>query len=128
MTLEEHYEDKIDLDRASESMKYLVEHNTFQEILWIMRNLSYEQVCYWDNDHKGIIYRDDSYSQLTREQACRIQRMLSTACDLFGQSVINKREFDEGYLVKWLEGGALQLQVERLQSRIKELEDELKER
>ena len=122
-----HYEDKIDLDRASESMQYLVEHNTFKEILWIMRNLSYEQVSYWDDEHKGIIYQDDSYSHLNREQACRIQRMLSTACDLFGQSVINKREFDEGYLVKWLEGGALELQVASLQSRIKDLEAIIKE-
>lgn len=124
MTLKEHYEDELDLDRAYDSMKYLVEHNTFKEILWIMRNLSYEQVCYYGDDHKGIVYQDDSYSSLTREQACRIQRMLSTACDLFGQSIIDHREFDEGYLHKWLDGGSMEIEINNLKERIRELEEE----
>lgn len=127
MTKEEFYSQDIDLDNAIKSMQYLVKHNNLKEILWIVRNLSYEQVCYWGEDHKGIIYQDDSYSQVNREQACKIQRMLSTASDLFSQSILQHREFEESYLEKWTDGGYLQIEVANLKNHIKELEETIED-
>lgn len=123
MTKEEFYSQDVNLDNAIKSMQYLVKHNNLKEIMWIFRNLSHEQVCYWGEDHKGIIYQDDSYSQVNREQACKIQRMLSTASDLFSQSILQHREFEESYLEKWTDGGYLQIEVANLKNHIKELEE-----
>ena len=71
------------------------------------------------------IYCDNKYSELNQEQACRLQRLLVASCDLFGQSIINHREFDEGYLNHWLNGGAMELEIARLKDKIKKLNQEI---
>ena len=84
-------------------------------------------VCYYDKDLCARIYKDKEYSKLNREQACRLQRLLSSACDLFGQSVIDKREFDEGYLHHWLDGGAMEIEIGNLKQEIERLNLEIGE-
>ena len=53
------------------------------------------------------------------------QTSVCSACDLFGQSIINKREFDEGYLRKWCDGGSLELENNRLKEKVEQLEYEI---
>lgn len=115
------YSDDINLKRVNEVLIYVIKHLNLGEILKMIRDISYDMICYYDEDNKGIIYKDKEYSIITREQACRLQRLLSAACDLFGQSIIQKREFDEKYLEKWIDGGYLQLKCEKLEEKIKEL-------
>lgn len=116
------YAKELNLDRMNKVLEYVIENLTLKEILKMIREISYDMVCYYDKDLCSKIYKDKEYSKLNQEQACRLQRLLSSACDLFGQSVIDKREFDEGYLHHWLDGGAMEIEIEKLKNRIKELE------
>lgn len=116
------YAKELNLDRMNKVLNYVIENLTLKEILKMIREISYDMVCYYDKDLCSKIYKDKEYSKLNQEQACRLQRLLSSACDLFGQSVIDKREFDEGYLHHWLDGGAMEIEIEKLKNRIKELE------
>lgn len=116
------YAKELNLERMNEVLNYVIENLTLKEILKMIREISYDMVCYYDKDLCGKIYKDKEYSKLNQEQACRLQRLLSSACDLFGQSVIDKREFDEGYLHHWLDGGAMEIEIEKLKNKIKELE------
>lgn len=116
------YAKELNLDRMNKVLEYVISTLTLQEVLKMIREISYDMVCYYDEDLCSKIYKDKEYSKLNQEQACRLQRLLSSACDLFGQSVIDKREFDEGYLHHWLDGGAMEIEIEKLKNRIKELE------
>lgn len=116
------YAKELNLERMNEVLNYVIENLTLKEILKMIREISYDMVCYYDKDLCGKIYKDKEYSKLNQEQACRLQRLLSSACDLFGQSVIDKREFDERYLHHWLDGGAIEIEIEKLKNKIKELE------
>ena len=106
-------------------LEYVVSTLTLQEVLKMTREISYDMVCYYGEDLCSKIYKDKEYSKLNQEQACRLQRLLSGACDLFGQSIIDKRELDEGYLRHWLDGGAMELEIARLKDKIKELNQEI---
>ena len=119
------YEDELNMDRVNIALEYIASNLTLKEALKLIREISYDMVAYWDEENCARIYKDKSYSKLNQEQACRLQRLLSSACDLFGQSVINKREFDEGYLRKWCDGGSLELENDRLKEKVEQLEDEI---
>ena len=119
------YEDELNMDRVNIAIEYIASNLTLQEALKLIREISYDMVSYWDKENCARIYKDKSYSKLNQEQACRLQRLLSSACDLFGQSVINKREFDEGYLRKWCDGGSLELENNRLKEKVEQLEYEI---
>ena len=119
------YSKELNLDRMDKVLEYVISTLTLQEVLKMIREISYDMVCYYDEDLCSRIYKDKEYSKLNQEQACRLQRLLSSACDLFGQSVIDKREFDEGYLHHWLDGGAMELEIIRLKDKIKELNQEI---
>ena len=119
------YAKELNLDRMNKVLEYVISTLTLQEVLKMIREISYDMVCYYDKDLCSRIYKDKEYSKLNQEQACRLQRLLSSACDLFGQSVIDKREFDEGYLHHWLDGGAMKLEITRLKDKIKELNQEI---
>ena len=119
------YAKELNLDRMNKVLEYVINTLTLQEILKMIREISYDMVCYYDEDLCSKIYKDKEYSKLNQEQACRLQRLLSSACDLFGQSIIDKREFDEGYLHHWLDGGAMELEITRLKDKIKELNQEI---
>lgn len=117
----------IDLERANMMKKKLAEKCTLKEILWIIRNISYDMVAYYNAEHCGIIYKSESYNQMQREQACQIQRDLSTCCDLFGQSIIDKREFEEEYInhrynYSYMAGTIMSLEKEL--KRLRSYEDE----
>lgn len=119
------YEDELNMDRVNIAIEYIASNLTLKEALKLIREISYDMVSYWDKENCARIYKDKSYSKLNREQACRLQRLLSSACDLFGQSIINKREFDEGYLRKWCDGGSLELENNRLKEKVEQLEYEI---
>ena len=119
------YANELNMERMNEVLNFVISNLTLKEILKMIREISYDMVCYYDEDAKGIIYCDNKYSELNQEQACRLQRLLSSACDLFGQSIINHREFDEGYLNHWLNGGAMELEIARLKDKIEELNQEI---
>ena len=119
------YAKELNLDRMNKVLEYVINTLTLQEILKMIREISYDMVCYYDEDLCSKIYKDKEYSKLNQEQACRLQRLLSSACDLFGQSIINHREFDEGYLNHWLNGGAMELEIARLKDKIEELNQEI---
>ena len=119
------YADELNMERMEKVLNYVIENLTLKEILKMIREISYDMVCYYDKDLKGIIYKSDKYSPLNREQACRLQRHLSSFCDLFGQSVIEYREFDEKYLNHWLNGGAMELEITSLKKEIEKLNKEI---
>ena len=108
------YAKELNLDRMNKALEYVISTLTLQEVLKMIREISYDIVCYYGEDLCGKIYKDKEYSKLNQEQACRLQRLLSSACDLFGQSIIDKREFDEGYLHHWLDGGAMEIEINNL--------------
>lgn len=122
---ENFYANELNLERMNEVLNYVIENLTLKEILKMIREISYDIVCYYDEDLCSKIYKDKEYSKLNQEQACRLQRLLSSACDLFGQSVIDKREFDEGYLHHWLDGGAMEIEINNLKDKIEELNQEI---
>ena len=115
------YAKELNLDRMNKVLKYIISTLTLQEVLKMIREISYDMVCYYDEDLCSKIYKDKEYSKLNQEQACRLQRLLSSACDLFGQSIIDKREFDEGYLHHWLDGGAMEIEINNLKQEIEKL-------
>lgn len=119
------YANEMNYERMDNQLNEVISNLTLKEILKMIREISYDMVAYWDEENCARIYKDKSYSKLNQEQACRLQRLLSSACDLFGQSVINKREFDEGYLRKWCDGGSLELENNRLKEKVEQLEYEI---
>lgn len=117
------YADEMNYDRMENELEKVVGNLTLAEVLKMVREISYDMVRYDDN-FKGVIY-NGNYTENGQYQACRLQRLLSAACDLFRQSVINRRVFEDGYLKKWLDGGAMELEIENLKERINQLEEEL---
>ena len=113
----------MNYDRMENELERVIGNLTLAEVLKMVREISYDMVRYDDN-YKGIIY-NSNYTEDGQSQACRLQRLLSAACDLFGQSIINKRVFDEGYLKKWLDGGVMEMEIENLKEKITQLEEEL---
>lgn len=91
------FADEINTNRANDNLETLATNCTLKEILWILRNITYDQISYYDEDNKGKIY-DGSYDQKHIEQANALQREISTMCDLFGQVIVGHRNFEEGYL------------------------------
>ena len=87
----------IDMERVNLQLLDVISNLSFDEICKMFREICYDQVCYYSEEHKGLMYREDRTS-LNREQACRLQRKVSTAVDLYAQSVIDGREFEESYL------------------------------
>ena len=112
------YADELNMDRVNETLEYVASHLTLKEILKMVREISYDMVCYYNEDAKGIIYNGE-YNDNHRWQACRLQRLLSSACDLFEQSVVGHREFDNDYLSKWLDGGVMERKIADLEEKIR---------
>lgn len=95
------YENDIDLDRANEMLTQLISKCNLKEIFWILRNISYDQVAYWSQTSHSKIYDEETEGKRTNlnvEQANRLQQQLSSIIDLYEQAILDKREFDEGYL------------------------------
>lgn len=88
---------KMDWKRVEPVLMYVISKLSFIEICRMFREICYDQVAYYSDEHKGLIYKQDR-TPLNKEQACRLQRKVSTAIDLFSQSVVDGREFNEDYL------------------------------
>lgn len=117
------YADELNMERMEKVLNYVIENLTLKEILKMIREISYDMVCYYNEDAKGIIYNGE-YNDNHRRQACQLQRLLSSACDLFEQSVVGRREFDNDYLSKWLDGGLMQKKIAELEEEIRLLKEE----
>lgn len=89
--------DRFDIKKAVEWKDKLEQNCSLEEILWIIRNISYDYVSYYSAKHNGYIYQYDEFDEEHRWQACMLQRKLSSSCDLFGQSIVNKRKFEPDY-------------------------------
>lgn len=100
---------EINLDRAQNTMHWLLEHTTLAEQMWIFRNITYDKIKWFSEDNKGQVY-DGKHSQLCIEQATNLQRQISTCTDLFTQAVSKCREFNQDYL-KSYEFAAPYLQI-----------------
>lgn len=122
---ENFYADEMNYDRMEDMLEKVAGQLTLTEVLKMVREISYDMVYYNDSKNCGIIYRDANgkYSKENQEEACQLQRFLCTACDLFQQSIVDKRVFGD-YLNHWLNGGAMERQIEELKARIEELENQ----
>lgn len=117
------YNDELNMERVEEAISYLAENLNLKEIFKVIREISYDMVSYYDDDCCGYIYKSNKHSEKNRWQACKIQRCLSAMCDLFIQSVIDSREFDDNYLSQWIDGGYLQNKVSQLEEEIERLKE-----
>ena len=117
------FANELNLDRMNEVLNDVISKLTLKEILKMIREISYDMVCYYNEDAKGIIYNSE-YNDNHRWQACQLQRLLSSACDLFEQSVVGHREFDNDYLSKWLGGGVMERKIAVLEEKIRLLTEE----
>lgn len=88
---------ELDMNKVIEAKEYLEERLNFSEICKLFREICYDKVAYWSESNKGVVY-DGTYEPLNIEQANRLQQAISRDVDLFEQSVVRKRTFDEGYL------------------------------
>ena len=117
------YANELNMERMNEVLNFVISNLTLKEILKMIREISYDMVCYYDEDAKGIIY-NGKYNENHRWQAFQLQRLLSSACDLFEQSVVGHREFDDKYLSKWLGGGVMERKIAVLEEKIRLLTEE----
>ena len=117
------YANELNMERMNEVLNFVISNLTLKEILKMIREISYDMICYYDEDAKGIIYNGE-YNDNHRWQACQLQRLLSTACDLFEQSVVGHREFDDDYLSKWLGSGEKKKKIAVLEEKIRLLTEE----
>lgn len=117
------YANELNMERMNEVLNFVISNLTLKEILKMIREISYDMVCYYDEDAKGIIYNGE-YNENHRWQAFQLQRLLSSACDLFEQSVVGHREFDDDYLSKWLGGGVMERKIAVLEEKIRLLTEE----
>lgn len=88
---------EIHMDRVNEVLRYTCSKLNFNEVCKMFREICYDQVAYYSNDLCSHIYKDDR-DKLNVEQCNRLQRKVSTAVDLFSQSLLDKRVFEESYL------------------------------
>lgn len=96
------YDQEINSERAESALHELAKKCTFSEICWIFRNICYDQVAYYGEYSHSKIYDEKDRTELNIEQANRLQQRLSTFIDLYNQSIIDKREFDENYLKQYM--------------------------
>lgn len=119
------YADEMNYERMETKLEEVAQELTLAETLKMIREISYDMVYYNNDKDCGVIYKG-GYTDQNQWEACQIQRLLSAACDLFGQSIINHREFG-GYLDHWINGGAMENKIEDLKNEIESLKEERKE-
>lgn len=111
----------FDTEKMYEELNRLLDSYSFSELMWLFRNITYDQIKYFSEDNKGVIY-DGSYSREIIEQATDFQRKISTYADLMNQSISNHREFDSDYLKQYEYAGPYLNIIESLKERINFLE------
>ena len=118
------YSNEINYERMESKLEDVARTLTLAEVLKMIREISWDMVYYNDKENCGIIYKDDKYTEQNRWEACQLQSFLRTACDLFGQSILDHREFGD-YLNHWLNGGAMEMEIAKLKEKIDKLKEEL---
>ena len=111
----------FDTDKMYTELNRLLDTYSFSELMWLFRNITYDQIKYFSEDNKGVVY-DGSYSREVIEQATDFQRKISTYADLMSQSISNHREFDRDYLKQYEYAGPYLNIIENLKERINFLE------
>lgn len=111
----------FDTDKMYTELNRLLDTYSFSELMWLFRNITYDQIKYFSEDSKGVVY-DGSYSREVIEQATDFQRKISTYADLMNQSISNHREFDRDYLKQYEYAGPYLNIIESLKERINFLE------
>ena len=98
------YAPGLNMDRVREMMGVVSKQLSLEESLRLIREIVYDMVSYYGEDSKGIIYKG-GFSQYHIEQATVLQTEISTMCDLFAQSIVDKREFQvkdfERYIARY---------------------------
>lgn len=120
------YDKELDIKRADKMMQLLISKCSLKDILWIAGNIIYDQVAYYDQNTKSRIYCGE-YSNLNVDQANRFQQQLSALLDLFEQSIINKREFDENYLKDYEFAKPYLRIINEQKQRIEQLEEAIRD-
>lgn len=86
------YGNVLDMERVEQVLQYVIKNLNLKEILKMTREITYDMVR-----PEARLYQGD-YSELNIEQANRFQSQLRDMCDFLAQSLVDKREFDNGYL------------------------------
>lgn len=120
------YSNEMNYDRMESKLEDVAKTLTLAEVLKMIREISWDMVYYNSQEDCGIIYKDEAYTEQNRWEACQLQSFLRTACDLFGQSILDHREFGD-YLNHWLNGGAMELQIENLKNEIDSLKEQIQD-
>lgn len=121
------YDSKVNIKRANKVLEDLVKQCSLSEILWIVRQIAFDQVAYFSEENKGIVYRDAKYSRLTIDQANNLQRQLSVICDLFSQSICDGREFEPNYLKQYDFAGSYIMTIDNLKEQLNSLQSQINE-
>lgn len=106
---------ELNNNRVYEMLDEVTAQLSLREVLKMVREISFNLV-----QMDSPIYQDNLRTGLNIEQANQLQSQLKALCDLFGQSIIDKRTFDTKYLRAYDFAGPYI-------SRIKSLEKELEE-
>jgi len=120
------YSKEINMERMESVLEYVISTLNLAEILKMIREISYDMVAYYDEESCSKIYKDETYTEQNRWEAYQIQSLLRTACDLFGQSILDKREFGK-YLDHWINGGAMEKEIENLNNEIDSLKGQIED-
>lgn len=95
------YAPGLDIDRVFEMLGIVSKQLTLEESLKMMREMVYEMTSWYNDKDKGIVYKG-GYSANHIWQATMLGNGLRALCDVFNQSVTDKREFDKDYFEdKW---------------------------
>ena len=97
------YTDNFDSEVVRNIILYSITRGNFKEVCKAFRDITYDQVSYYDEDNCSKIYRDkEKYSDTVIEQANYLQRKLSTVVDIYEQCITSGREFNWDYLYERL--------------------------
>ena len=88
------------MDRTMEMLKVVSGQLTLRESLKMMREMVYDMTSWWSDDNKGIVYNGE-YSEDHIWQATMLGNGLRALADVFNQSIVDKREYDQDYFEKW---------------------------
>ena len=95
------YAPGLDMDRVFEMLKVISGQLTLEESLKMMREMVYDMTSYYGDEDNGIVYKNN-YSENHIWQATMLGNGLRALCDVFNQSITDKREFDMDYFEdKW---------------------------
>lgn len=114
----------FNLERAQKAAQQLLKTTSFEDQMWIFRNITYDQIKYFSENDKGIVY-DGEHSQDCIYQATNLQRQISTCTDLFTQSIVNKTVFNENYLKQYDFAGPYLATIQTLKDQISALRQEM---